>query len=73
MFRGGNNLVPLINNHVLSTMVDPCFTHTKTCEPCASPDSCDVHDSLLDRIFSRKKTLHYLQRSVSSCCIFNLL
>lgn len=72
MFQG-RIILRLKNNHVLSTMVDSGSTNTKTSEPSVTSNSCDVHDTVSDRIFPRKKTLHNLQRCVSRRCIPNLL
>jgi len=54
-------------------MVDTRVTHTKTTESCATADACHVHGPLLDWILFGTEAVHYMQHSVLSSSVPDML
>jgi hypothetical protein len=52
---------------VLSTVAYTSITDTKASKSCLTTHTCDVHGIVPDRIFSGKKTLHYMQFGFPNC------
>lgn len=59
--------------NVLSTVVNSCVADTQTSKSSITSDTCDVYGALFNWIFSRTKTMYYLQPSISRCSLIDLL